>query len=270
LGKHMGSFSWVIHLRWAYPTEAEIPVPNEVVDSIEEEERASTAFFANKKLLALTSMFFNGVHQLRVFGIVNKIIAHTCLNYYLLQKIMRRNFYRKVTVWGLDPASFAINLKLSASVLGGSFVLECVTGEDFPSPLPPLPSISTLTVIVLRRSVEAVEQYIRSYNYELDENHANDVKSNLWNMHSPLRQYINHKTMKRIGMHIMSVHTPHIHYKEHPDFTICPVPQRVRDAIALYDFTFLMNHFDGRYFHICHAQDIVTRTGYFNVVGNEN
>ena len=190
------------------------------------------------------AFYLGGVQDLANLGRVNIALSRLCLDKVFLKKLIRRNLELVLRLYGVNYQGFSTMLSRSKSVLSGSTVLQCVSGDLFLMQDLKL-SCTDLDIYVPYDMTDYVmDFFVRECGYEV-------YSSNL-SVYVPLVDgvyQVNHETKgRRLDLVIMRPHIP------------------PKAAIAQFDFSFLMSLFDGMSFHMWFPGDIISKSGFCNEV----
>jgi hypothetical protein len=183
-----------------------------------------------------------GLRDLAVLGMVNKSMSMIYRRRTFLKYLIIRNYKRLVKSVGLDPDILGVLLKSTSSLLAGSFVLQCVTGECFHN----CPTMCDIDIFVPAQNIAVVVQYLYTVHYDAE--HFKNYSDEFPRIHSRLR--LTHRvTGHRVDLFILAEQL-----------------RRFCQCFDSFDFTFLMNYFDGTSFQIWFPNHIIKRTGFYNEV----
>ena len=195
----------------------------------------------NSHILLGVYRYFIGLYDLYILGLVNKSMSFTYRRRSFLKYLIFRNYKRLVKRVGLDPDILGALLECTSSLLAGSFVLQCVTGECFNRYRSP-----DIDIFVPAVNIEIVVQYFNTVLY--DAVHFDNFSDEFPRVHSRLR--LTHRdTGHRVDLFILAKQC-----------------QRSRLCVDSFDFTFLMNYFNGMDFQIWFPTHIIKRVGFYNQV----
>ena len=200
--------------------------------------------------------FMHGILELRQIGRSSKKLRDLCHTRTWATYLIRRNFETRISSFKLCPRELSLILRLTGSVIGGSLTLQCATGDFYGDN-----NSSDIDIYIPFRFERIVRRYINSCGYQTCEetsqklniecSHGYADLDGCWSENIPIgafSAYFHHKTGQKIDCLIMK-----------------PDRDPIR-AIQNYDFTFLMNYYDGKKFCLMNATDVLEKRGYYNEV----
>jgi hypothetical protein len=196
----------------------------------------------NSQFLIGVYRYSSGLRDLAILGMVNKFMFKIYRSRTFLKYLIFRNYKRLVKSVGLDPDILGVLLKCTSSLLSGSFVLQCVSGQCFHS----CPTMCDMDIFVPVMNVLVVVQYFYTVHYDAE--HFESYSDEFPRVHSRLRlthRYSGH----RVDLFILAEQC-----------------QSIPLCVDSFDFTFLKNFFDGMAFQIWFPTHIIKRTGFYNEV----
>jgi hypothetical protein len=196
----------------------------------------------NSEFLIGVYRFSYGLRDLAILGMVNKSMSKNYRRRTFLKYLIIRNYKRLVKSVGLDPDILIVLLNSTYTFVAGSFVLQCVTGQCIHTS----PSMCDIDIFVPQENIAVVVQYFYTVHYDAE--HFENYSDEFPRIHSRLR--LTH----RVTGHRVDV------------FLLANQCRRFRLCVDSFDFTFLMNYFDGMAFQIWFPTHIIKRTGFYNEV----
>ena len=187
--------------------------------------------------------YFAGIRELRKLGLVNRATARLCHTSKALNDLMKRNFDHRITPFGLRYVDFSRVLAETESIVAGSQIFQCATGEHVHGDDDDKIDID---VYVPFSQIEAVDKYLESCGYVCV------AKSN--------------KVQERKKLISHGIHYIHQTNSHRVDILAMQIDVMPRAAVAAFDFSFLMTLFDSRKYELWFPSHIISRTGRYNEV----
>jgi hypothetical protein len=201
--------------------------------------------------------YLAGVGDLANLGQVNKALSRLCRDNVVLKKLCRRNLERVLHHFNLlYEEGFCTILRSSKSILSGSMLLHCATGDPFV-----YLEKSDLDIYVPYDMADTVEKHFVvecGYNRILERNGRIRIPQSKSDLNRLFDKYESLPLISRVIRLTLSYHTI--------DLVIMDQGVPPKAAVAQFDFSFLMSFFDGNSFHMWFPGDIINKTGFFNEV----
>ena len=200
--------------------------------------------------------FMHGILELRQVGRSSKKLRKLCHTRTWASFLMRRNFETRISAFELCPRELSWILRLTESVIGGSLTLQCATGDFYGEN-----NSSDIDIYIPFCNERIVRRYMNSCEYETCDEETRKLNiecskgyealDGCWSERTPIAAssaYYHQKTGQKIDCLFMK-----------------PGRDPIK-AILNYDFTFLMNLYDGKNFWLINETDVLEKRGYYNEV----
>ena len=135
----------------------------------------------NSEFLIGVYRFSCGLRDLAILGMVNKSMSKIYRRRTFLKYLIIRNYKRLVKSVGLDPDILGVLLKCTSSLLSGSFVLQCVSGQCFHN----RPTMCDMDIFVPAQNIAVIVQYFYTVHYDAE--HFESYSNEFPRVHSRLR-----------------------------------------------------------------------------------
>ena len=195
--------------------------------------------------------YITGIKELQAIGSVCTFLARLCCTRESVQILMKRNFGKRILDFGMKQAELSKVLVETRGIIGGSVMLQCAEGDFYTND-----RSSDIDMYIPARARVKIANYIKvcGYLHDSDEdNLAGSLNNDFTNQLIIEGSYVYYhgKTGRKIDL-----------------LVICPDISSPKEAIGAYDFTFLMNLYDGKEFQLWFPKDIVRKNGRYNPVNN--
>ena len=84
---------------------------------------------SHRRIVCVMTKFMVGIEDLHAVGTVSMRLSQLFLTNSVLQMILQRNYVSNVKRAGLVPSQMNEMLRRTGSIVAGSFVLQCITGD---------------------------------------------------------------------------------------------------------------------------------------------
>ena len=149
--------------------------------------------------------YVSGIQDYAVLGMLTKCMQLVYNRPDFLRYSIIRNYKHLVKSVGLDPEILGALLECTSSLLAGSFVLQCLTGECFHS----CPTMCDMDIFVPAVNIEVVVQYL--YTVDYDAEHFESYSDEFPRVHSRLRlthRFTGHKSRSIHPLRTVSIYSP--------------------------------------------------------------
>jgi hypothetical protein len=192
-----------------------------------------------------------GLSDMNRIGSVCKFLARVCCGVKAIQAFLKHNLSEQLKNYNMKLRDFSNALILSRGILGGSLLLQCAQGEYYTKNW-----ASETDIYVPLEGEKAMIQYIHECGYKIQDRRSQlqykgDFRRDTIEDKFILHSWIYYHTIKERRIDLV---------------VLCRPYESPRAVIAEYDFTFLMNLYDGTKFELWFPEDIVAKNGRYNPV----
>jgi hypothetical protein len=194
---------------------------------------------------SLITRYFVGIHELRIYGLINKPLATMALNEKVFKALLLRNLCSLLSSFFIIPYGLNLMLSSTKSVIAGSFVLQCITGVDYSRPN----RTTDIDVYVPSTKLGEWFTFMADSGYEKDPiprrpEHDYRHEDLIFAVH-PFRHIVSRRTIEIMSMDPL-----------HPSY----------ELVQRFDFSFLRNWYDGSRFHLSHPSHVIAKKGSYHSV----
>jgi hypothetical protein len=191
-----------------------------------------------------------GLSDMKRIGTVCKFLAGLCYGVNAIQAFLKKNMTEQLKKYNMKLRDFSKALILTSGILGGGIILQCAQGEHYTKDW-----ASKLDIYVPPEGERAMVQYIEKCGYKIRQKtvarYNGEFRRDTIEDEFILHSWIYYQTEKKRTIDLV---------------VLCRQYERPRLVIAEYDFTFLMNLYDGTKFELWFPEDIVAKNGRYNPV----